>query len=108
MAPPPTARPSLLASLAWLAAAICALPMLAVAVAALSGGLDTVRSLADTVLLGFTVNTAWLVVIVGTGTAVIGTGAAWLVTATRFPGHRVLEIALALPLTYPAYVLAYA
>ena len=108
MAPPPSARPSLLASLAWLAAAICALPMLAVAVAALSGGLDTVRSLADTVLLGFTVNTAWLVVIVGTGTAVIGTGAAWLVTATRFPGHRVLEIALALPLTYPAYVLAYA
>jgi iron(III) transport system permease protein len=45
---------------------------------------------------------------VGVGTAIIGTSTAWLVTATRFPGHRILEVALALPLAFPAYVLAYA
>jgi hypothetical protein len=47
-------------------------------------------------------------VAVGVGTAIIGTSTAWLVTATRFPGHRILEVALALPLAFPAYVLAYA
>jgi iron(III) transport system permease protein len=52
--------------------------------------------------------TAILVVAVGVGTAIIGTSTAWLVTATRFPGHRILEVALALPLAFPAYVLAYA
>lgn len=39
---------------------------------------------------------------------VVGVGAAWLVTAYEFPGRRVAEIALLLPLALPAYVLAYA
>ena len=49
-----------------------------------------------------------LVFIVGVGTAVIGTATAWLVTLCQFPGRRVFEIVLALPLAFPAYVLAYA
>ena len=101
-------HPRRLSALAWLAAALCILPMAAVGVAALGGGLDTLRSLAGSVLPRYAGTTALLVVIVGIGTAVIGTSTAWLVTATRFPGRRILEIALALPLTYPAYVLAYA
>ena len=82
--------------------------MAAVAIAAFSGGTDTLLSLGNTVLPRYAGTTALLVVIVAVGTAVIGTSTAWLVTATRFPGRRILEIALALPLTYPAYVLAYA
>jgi iron(III) transport system permease protein len=39
---------------------------------------------------------------------VIGTATAWIVTQCRFPGVRVLEVALALPLAFPAYVMAYA
>lgn len=97
-----------LSALAWLVAALCILPMAAVAIAALSGGTDTLVSLAGTVLPRYAGTTALLVVIVAVGTAIIGTSTAWLVTATRFPGRRILEIALALPLTYPAYVLAYA
>ena len=100
--------PRRLSGLAWLVAGLCVLPMAAVVVAALGGGTDTLVSLAGSVLPRYAGATALLVVIVGTGTAVIGTATAWLVTATRFPGRRVLEIALALPLTYPAYVLAYA
>ena len=101
-------HPRRLSGLAWLVAGLCLLPMAAVALAALSGGTDTLSSLMNTVLPRYARTTAALVLIVGLGTAIIGTGAAWLVTATRFPGRRVLEIALALPLTYPAYVLAYA
>ncbi len=89
-------------------ASLCLLPMLAVLIAAFSGGTDTLQHLAETRLAEFTRNTLTLVVAVSIGTAVLGTGAAWLVTMCRFPGVRVLEITLALPLAFPAYVMAYA
>ncbi|MEL6800947.1 MAG: iron ABC transporter permease [Pseudomonadota bacterium] len=93
---------------ALIAAGLCLLPMVAVVLAALMGGTDTIRHLSETVLPRYTWTTAQLVVLVAIGTIAIGTGAAWLVTMTRFPGVRVFEIALALPLAFPAYVLAYA
>ncbi|NEK22785.1 ABC transporter permease subunit [Sulfitobacter sp. JBTF-M27] len=97
-----------LSVLALLAAMICALPMVAVLIAALSGGTETVRHLMETVLGEYTRTTMLLVLMVSVGTFVIGVGTAWLVTMTRFPGVRILEIALVLPLAFPAYVLAYA
>ena len=93
---------------ALLAAAGCLLPMVAVALAAMLGGTETVRHLAETVLWRYTGNTLLLVTLVAIGTTAIGAGAAWLVTMTRFPGVRVFEVALALPLAFPAYVMAYA
>ena len=93
---------------AYTFAALCLLPMVAVAIAALTGGTDTVAHLAETVLPGYAATTLTLVALVATGTTLIGVGAAWLVTMTRFPGVRLFEIALALPLAFPAYVLAYA
>ncbi len=94
--------------LAHVVALACLLPMVAVALAALTGGTDTIAHLMQTVLPRYTATTLALVVLVAIGTFAIGVGAAWLVTMTRFPGVRVLEIALVLPLAYPAYVLAYA
>ena len=44
---------------------------------------------------------------VGVGVLVIGIGTAWLVTMCRFPGSRLFEWALLLPLAAPAYLLAY-
>jgi len=93
---------------AYLAAFLCLLPMVAVVIAAVMGGTDSIRHLADTVLARYTWTTLQLLIIVGLGTCVIGTGTAWLVTMTRFPGRRLFEVALALPLAFPAYVLAYA
>lgn len=93
---------------AVLAAAICLLPMIAVALAAVTGSLDTLTRLAETVLWRYTSTTLVLVVLVAVFTAVIGTGTAWLVTMTRFPGVKVFEVALALPFAFPAYVMAYA
>ncbi|NIA69500.1 iron ABC transporter permease [Pelagibius litoralis] len=64
--------------------------------------------LASTVLPRYLVNTAVLVLGVGLGVPIIGTGTAWLVTMCRFPGRRFFEWALILPLAVPAYVIAYA
>ena len=93
---------------ALVVAALCLLPMVAVAIAALLGSTETLTHLADTVLPRYTAATLQLVVLVALGTAALGTGAAWLVTMTRFPGVRLFEVALALPFAFPAYVLAYA
>jgi iron(III) transport system permease protein len=53
-------------------------------------------------------NSALLALGVGAITAALGTLTAWLVTACRFPGRRVLEVALLLPMAMPAYVCGYA
>ncbi len=98
----------ILGALAWIVAAFCIAPMLAAAVAALLGDLSTWRGLMDTVLPGYAANTLMLAALVGLGTAAVGAGAAWLVTMHRFPGSRLLEVLLVLPLALPAYVLAYA
>jgi len=90
-----------------LVAAICVLPYLAVLIAAFSGSTETLAHLIDTVLWRYTRDTFVLVIIVLLGSVVIGTSTAWLVTMTDFKGRRWLEIALALPLALPAYVLAY-
>jgi len=97
-----------LSAVAVLVAAICLLPMIAVAIAAFIGGTGTVSQLLSSVLPRYVGNTALLVVLVSIGTLCLGVGAAWLVTMTRFPGVRLFEIALVLPLAFPSYVLAYA
>ena len=98
----------ILGVLAYFSAIICIIPIVSVIVFALSGGTDTIVHLLDTVLLQYTANTLVLIVLVAVGTLVIGCSTAWLVTMTRFPFVRVFEIALILPLSFPAYVLAYA
>jgi iron(III) transport system permease protein len=98
----------ILEALAWVVAAACVAPIVAAAAAAAMGDLATWRGLAATVLPTYAANTLALVGLVAAGTVAVGTGAAWLVTMYRFPGVRVFEILLVLPLAFPAYVLAYA
>jgi iron(III) transport system permease protein len=64
--------------------------------------------LASTVLPEYIWNTLLLVSLVAGGVISFGVTTAWLVTVYRFPGQRVLEWALVLPLAMPAYVMAYA
>ncbi|MCL3881884.1 iron ABC transporter permease [Marivita sp. GX14005] len=93
---------------AAIAAAICVLPHVSVLIAAFLGSTETLQSLAETVLGRYTRATVGLLFLVVLFSTLIGTVAAWLVTTTEFFGRRVLEIALVLPLAFPAYVLAYA
>jgi len=63
--------------------------------------------LAGTVLDDYIINSLILMVGVGTGTIIIGVSTAWIVTMCNFPGRKIFEWALLLPLALPAYLLAY-
>lgn len=89
-------------------ALVLLLPLLTVLSSVFYTGGGAWEHLAATVLPGYVANTIGLIVQVGVGTLVIGTGTAWLVTMYRFPGQRFLQWALVLPLTVPSYVIAYA
>lgn len=89
-------------------ALICLLPHVGILLASASGSFETLTHLSQTVLPRYTGTTLALVVMVGAGAFAIGSGAAWLVSMTQFPGRKALEVLLVLPLAMPAYVLAYA
>lgn len=63
--------------------------------------------LADTVLSDYLLNTLGLVVGVSIGVLIIGVSTAYLISHYQFPGHRLFEWALLLPLAMPAYIIAY-
>ena len=93
------------------AAALAALllsPVISLGIAALGGGSELWPHLAAYVLPQAIRDTALLLAGVGLVVIGLGTGAAWLVSAFDFPGRRVLEGALLLPLAMPTYVVAYA
>ena len=91
---------------ALIVAGLVAVPLLTVAWN-LTRSTDLMGHLAATVLPGYVVNTLWMMLGVPVLTILIGAGTAWLVTMCRFPGRRIFEWALILPLAAPAYVLAY-
>lgn len=63
--------------------------------------------LVRTVLGHYVYNTVVLMLGVGAAVLVTGVSTAWLVTMCRFPGRRQFEWLLLLPLSMPAYVIAY-
>ena len=63
---------------------------------------------AQTVLGGYALQSLLLAGSVAIGVALLGGGAAAAVALFEFPGRRVFEWALLLPMAMPAYVLAYA
>ncbi|WP_416140796.1 ABC transporter permease [Halomonas sp. HK25] len=89
-------------------AAVVALPVVVVLTHIFMPTEGVWQHLASTVLGRYLGNTFFLAITVGLGTMVIGTGTAWLVVMCRFPGRRVFEWALLLPLAVPTYVIAYA
>jgi len=104
----PAVDNKLISGTSLLVAAICLLPLIGVLVAASLGTFETLSQLADTVLWRFTWTTLVLVILVALGSIFIGASTAWLVVTCEFTGRRFLEIALVVPLAFPAYVLAYA
>ncbi len=88
-------------------AALLALPIVVVFASLFvsSGGIW--RHLYETVLWEYVANSLLLMLGVGFFSLLLGLIPAWLVTMYRFPGSRVLEWALLLPLAMPAYIIAY-
>jgi len=89
-------------------AALIMAPLLAVIVSALVPAGEVWRHILTTTLPEMLRNSVALAVLVGTITASAGALTAWLVTACRFPGRGLLEVALLLPMAMPAYVCGYA
>lgn len=86
---------------------VLAVPMLAVLSSLATPAGEVWRHLWRTQLLELFTNTVLLLVGVGTGTLVVGTGLAWLIVHYHFPGRTVFEWALVLPLAMPAYVIGF-
>lgn len=104
---------SALPRLAWgLSAVLLALltlgPVVALAVSAARGDADGWAHLAAHVLPEAARQTGLLILAVGLIVTAIGVGCAWLVAAYDFPGRRVVEAALVLPLAVPTYIVAFA
>lgn len=93
---------------AGVVALVVALPFVGLALQALKGSPGLWAHLVSSILPVALVDTVILLAGVGLVTATLGTAAAWLVTAYAFPGRRVLEGALLLPLAVPTYIIAYA
>lgn len=88
-------------------AALVATPIISVLLLATSPSDEIWHHLVSTVLPRYIQTTLLLMIGVGICTATIGIGTAWLVTLCRFPGRRIFEWALLLPLAIPTYVVAY-
>jgi iron(III) transport system permease protein len=109
----PDATPLRRGSSAWLAASgaialLVLVPLGAVAATALRESAGLWQHLVTYVVPVAARETLILLAGVGALVTVIGAGTAWLVAAHAFPGRRVLEWALLLPLAVPTYIIAYA
>jgi iron(III) transport system permease protein len=94
--------------LAMVIAAVVLAPILSVLGMALFPTDNIWPHLISTTLPRYLSNTAILMMAVGLLSAMVGTGAAWIVARYRFPLSGWLEWLLLLPLAIPAYVGAYA
>ena len=82
-------------------------PLFVVLAAVLTPEVEIWSHLARYVLPVVVTNTLVLVVGVSVGAALLGTSLAWLTSTCEFPGRRIFDWALLLPLAMPGYVLAF-
>lgn len=90
-----------------LTALLLALPVLIIASFVLVPAGDVWQHLAATLLPEYIVNSLLLMLGVTVGTLLIGVSSAWLTVNCRFPGRKLFEWALLLPLAMPTYIIAY-
>jgi len=91
----------------WFSALLLGLPVIVVFSFIFVPAGDVWRHLVDTVLADYVSNSLLLVVGVAVGVLLLGIPTAWATTVYEFPGRKVFEWALLLPLSIPAYIIAY-
>jgi iron(III) transport system permease protein len=89
-------------------ALVIAAPVVAVVVNALRPRSEIWQHLVETVLGDYITNSFLIMTGVAVGVLIVGVPAAWMTTLCRFPGRRLFDWALLLPMAFPAYVIAYA
>lgn len=100
-------RFSFLSLLPFVVAGLTVLPVVVVASSLLTPTTAVWSHLWRTILPEILANTFWLLVGVGAGTLILGTGLAWLITAYDFPGKPVFRWLLVLPMAIPAYIIGF-
>lgn len=88
-------------------AVVILLPLFPILLSLLQAPNENWQQIQDYLLRNYLVNSLWLVVATGLGTAILGVALAWLVAAYDFPGRRFFRWALLLPLAIPPYIAAY-
>ncbi|MES0809756.1 iron ABC transporter permease [Roseibium sp. SCPC15] len=89
-------------------AALVLLPVAAIIYISFTPSADIWGQLLSTVLPRSLQTTLMLMFGVGAITTVAGVGTAWLVTMCNFPGRRIMDWALLIPLAVPTYIVAFA
>lgn len=89
-------------------AALVLLPIVAVGIMALMPTTSDWGHLWSTTMPRYLVNSLTLMISVGIVAGAIGTGTAWLVAMRDFPGRKLLQFALLMPMAIPSYIAAYA
>ncbi|MRX28079.1 iron ABC transporter permease [Kangiella sp. HZ709] len=101
----------LISNLGWFALAIIAiavlLPVIPLVFSWLTVDAGLWSHLWQTQLSGLLANTLILSVFVGIGAFVLGVSLAWLVVIYEFPGRKILQWCLMLPIAIPPYILAF-
>ena len=100
-------RPDGVVVAATAATLVCIAPTIAIFALALTPERATAGFGADLVRDGL-VGTLTLMLAGGGGAIIFGSSAAWLVSLCNFPGRRIFEWLLVIPLAAPSYILAYA
>ena len=88
-------------------ALLVAVPLLVVFSGWLQPSTEVWSHLAETLLSQLFINTTKLLIGVGLGVTLLGVSLAWLTTRCDFPGRRLFDWMLMLPLAIPAYVMAF-
>lgn len=88
-------------------AALLLIPIIVIMASVLQPADDIWQHLFSTVLSTYLTNSLLLVLGVALGTFCIGVSCAWLTSMCEFPGRKLFEWSLLLPMAIPAYIMAY-
>ena len=83
------------------------LPIIGLVFNFFSGDKNTFYYLAETVLLDYSLNTLYLVLITSFCALLLGVVPAWFVSNYKFKGRKVFDIVLYLPLAIPSYIMCF-
>ena len=88
-------------------ATIFSLPILSVLSFVFTPSGEIWQHLVDTVLSDYVLNSFILIIGVSVGTLSMGISTAWLTSVCHFPGRKLFQWMLLLPMSLPAYIIAY-
>ncbi len=90
-----------------LVAFLCAIPILTVFSSVFKPASDVWHHLTETVLSDYVLNSLQLIIGVSFGTLTMGISTAWITSVYKFPGRKIFQWLLLLPMALPAYIIAY-